>query len=74
MRRTIKPRPNTPPIEPPIIAGVLFDSLCGFTRGSGGIVGGGGTKPSTVESGRLARLANCIANVGENESIVTTSR
>ena len=43
MSRIIEPRPNRPPTEPPIITGILFDSLAGFTGISVGIVEDVGT-------------------------------
>jgi len=68
MSRKTKPRPTMPPIKPPIIAGVLFDPLFGAGVG---LVEEVGTRFPTVESGTFRY---CIASVGENISVVTTSR
>jgi hypothetical protein len=90
MSRTVKPRPNTPPIEPPIIAGVLFDIFVGFTGASVEVSDGVAKKTLkevveedvAVEEDVDTRFPivesgvfmNCIASVGENESALTTSR
>lgn len=69
MSRTIEQRPNRPPTEPPIIMGLLFDSLACSTGTS---VEDVGTGPPTVESGKLPKCAP-IARLRENESSATTS-
>ena len=73
MSRIIEPRPNRPPSEPPIITGMLFDTLADFTGTGVGIVEDVGTKFPTVESGTFPSCTP-IARLRENESSVTTSR
>ena len=67
MSRIIEPRLNRPPTELPIITGMLFDSLDGFTGTSVGIGEDAGTRFLTVESGTFPSCTP-IARLRENVS------
>lgn len=73
-----KPRPNTPPTEPPITASVLLDCLFDVAGASVDVPDGTveveeivDTMVPTVDSGRFAA---CFARAGSKVSVVTTSR